>query len=152
MADSDTRRPTVLLVDDNADILESYAEILRGNGLEPITAATGGSALERAFRLRPDAVVIDMWMPGMDGFDTARALRADERTRNTPLIALQAWASRGARRKRLDATCSCGRPVRRTRSWLPSGRCSVRRREGRGEAGTLPCVHHVFAENRLARP
>jgi CheY-like chemotaxis protein len=104
VADSDARRPTILLVDDNADILESYAEILRGNGLEPITAATGESALELAFRLRPDAIVIDIWMPGMDGFDTARALRADERTRGTPLIAFTSLGF--SRRKAEEAGCN----------------------------------------------
>lgn len=86
MADPDTRRPTILLVDDNKDILEAYAELMRVNGMDPITASTGEAALELAFRQRPDAIVMDMWMPGMDGFETVRALRADERTRATPLI------------------------------------------------------------------
>ena len=87
MADPDPRRPTILIVDDSTDILEAYAELLRGNRLQPITASSGESALELAFRLRPDAIVIDMWMPGMDGFETVRALRADERTRDTPVVA-----------------------------------------------------------------
>ena len=103
MAEPATHTPTVLLVDDNADILQAYAEILRGNGLEPIIATNGESALEQAFRLRPDVIVIDMWMPGMDGFATARALKADERTRETPLIGFTSLGFSG--RKAEEAGC-----------------------------------------------
>jgi CheY-like chemotaxis protein len=86
MADPDARRPTVLIVDYHADVREAYAELLRGNRLQPITASSGESALELAFRLRPDVLVVAMEMPGMDGFEIVRALRADDRTRETPVI------------------------------------------------------------------
>ena len=95
--------PTVLLIDDNSDILEAYGEILRAHGMQPLTAASGESALEIAFRLRPDVIVIDMWMPGMDGFATARALKADERTRNTPVVGFTSLGFSG--RKAEEAGC-----------------------------------------------
>jgi two-component system cell cycle response regulator DivK len=87
MVDPTPHRLVVLVVDDNPDILSAHAEILRRAGLEPLTARDGQAALELAFRLRPDVIVIDLWMPEMDGFEVARALRADERTRGTPIIA-----------------------------------------------------------------
>ena len=86
MSDSEPREPVVLLVDDNADILEGYAALLKLSGFQPVTASSGASALELAFRLRPDVIVIDMWMPGMDGFETTRALKGDPRTERTPIV------------------------------------------------------------------
>lgn len=78
--------PSVLLVDDNPDILDGYAELLRLNGFTVIRGTSGSSALDLAFRLRPSVIVIDMWMPGIDGFETTRALKADARTRDTPVV------------------------------------------------------------------
>jgi CheY-like chemotaxis protein len=78
--------PLALLVDDSADILDAYAEILRGAGFEVLTASGGARALEIAFARPPDVIVIDLWMPGMDGFETARALKADPRTKGTPVL------------------------------------------------------------------
>jgi len=85
--DAVRRRPVVLVVDDNADIVEAYCEILRGGGLDPVSAARGEDALELAVRTRPDVVLIDLWMPGMDGFEVARALKSDPRTSATPIVA-----------------------------------------------------------------
>jgi chemosensory pili system protein ChpA (sensor histidine kinase/response regulator) len=96
--------PVVLLVDDNKDILEGYAEILRGDGFTPITASGGADALELAFRMRPDVIVIDMWMPELDGFQTTRALRADERTRDTPIIGFTSLGY--SKRKAEEAGCN----------------------------------------------
>jgi two-component system, cell cycle response regulator DivK len=75
-----------LLVDDSVDILDAYAEILRGAGFDVLTASSGARALDVAFERKPDVIVIDLWMPGMDGFETARALKADPRTKGTPVL------------------------------------------------------------------
>jgi CheY-like chemotaxis protein len=80
-------QPAILLVDDNNDILDGYAEMLRQNGYDVLTATNGTAALELAFQRPPDAIVIDLWMPGMDGFDVMRALRGDPRTSDTPILA-----------------------------------------------------------------
>jgi two-component system, cell cycle response regulator DivK len=85
--DDSDQRISVLIVDDNADILAAYAEILRQRGLEVVTAADGATALEVAFRVHPDVILIDLWMPHMDGFETTRALKADPRTKGTPVAA-----------------------------------------------------------------
>ena len=59
MPDSEPQPLVVLVVDDNADILEAYARILREGGMEPLTASNGKAALEIAFRLRPVLVLVD---------------------------------------------------------------------------------------------
>jgi CheY-like chemotaxis protein len=76
-----------MIVDDNADILEAYIEMLRRAGFEAVPVSDGASAIEQALRVRPDVVVVDLWMPGMDGFETARTLKADDRTKDAPIIA-----------------------------------------------------------------
>jgi CheY-like chemotaxis protein len=87
MRDSERRRPVVLVVDDNTDIVEAYCEILRRGGLDTVATSRGLEALDLAVRTRPDVVLIDLWMPGMDGFEVARALKTDPRTSATPIVA-----------------------------------------------------------------
>ena len=96
-------RRRVLFVDDNADIAGAYAAILTHHDFDVLTASDGASALEIAFRFRPDVVVMDLWMPAMDGFDTTRALKADPRTEQTPVIAFTSLGY--TERKAKDAGC-----------------------------------------------
>ncbi len=67
----------ILVVDDEANILELLAVSLRFQGFEVHTAANGPAALDLAREVRPDAVILDVMMPGMDGFGVLRRLRAD---------------------------------------------------------------------------
>ncbi|MFC7447882.1 response regulator transcription factor [Rhodococcus daqingensis] len=67
----------VLIVDDEPTIVELLSVSLRFQGFEVETAATGPQALDRARGFRPDAVILDVMMPGMDGFGLLRRLRAD---------------------------------------------------------------------------
>ena len=67
----------ILVVDDETNILELLAVSLRFQGLEVHTAANGPAALDLAREIRPDAVILDVMMPGMDGFGVLRRLRAD---------------------------------------------------------------------------
>lgn len=78
---------TVLLVDDFVDALEVWTLFLSAAGFTVATAANGLAGLQQARTLRPDAIVLDLQMPGLSGPDLARALRADEATRHIPLIA-----------------------------------------------------------------
>jgi two-component system chemotaxis response regulator CheY len=80
----------VLIVDDDAAIRMVCAISLRAEGLSVIEAPDGFRGLEQARRQRPDLVLTDVGMPGLDGFHLARALRADSRTRSIPLIFLSA--------------------------------------------------------------
>lgn len=67
----------VLVVDDESNILELLAVSLRFQGFEVYTASNGPAALDLAREIRPDAVILDVMMPGMDGFGVLRRLRAD---------------------------------------------------------------------------
>lgn len=82
---------TVLVVDDNPDLLALVAESLRKLGrFTVVTASDGAHGLARYFEVQPDCVVIDVKMPGLDGYQLARALRGDPASRATPLIILSA--------------------------------------------------------------
>jgi two-component system OmpR family response regulator len=67
----------VLVVDDETNIVELLSVSLKFQGFEVYTAANGPAALDRAREVRPDAVILDVMMPGMDGFEVLRRLRAD---------------------------------------------------------------------------
>jgi two-component system OmpR family response regulator len=67
----------VLVVDDEPNILELLSVSLRFQGFEVATASTGAEGLDTARTFRPDAVILDVMMPGMDGFGLLKRLRAD---------------------------------------------------------------------------
>ncbi len=82
---------TVLIVDDNADLLALMADSLRLLGhFKVVTADNGVAGLERYFEVRPDCVIIDVVMPGLDGYQLIHALRGDAASRDTPLVILSA--------------------------------------------------------------
>ena len=72
-----TPEARILVVDDEPNIVELLAVSLRFQGFEVHTASSGPAALDRARELRPDAVILDVMMPGMDGFGVLRRMRAD---------------------------------------------------------------------------
>lgn len=84
-------RPSVLIADDNIDALESLAELLELHGYAVRTASDGRSALALAVQHRPDVVVLDIGMPGLNGYDTAMALREFDWGQAVRLIALTGW-------------------------------------------------------------
>lgn len=81
----------VLVVDDNADCADSLAELLQCYGAETCVAYGGAAALEALERFRPDLALMDIGMPGMDGFETARAIRARPEGRDLVMVALTGW-------------------------------------------------------------
>ena len=82
---------TVLIVDDNRDLLDLISQSLTLLGSYTVlTAADGVAGLELALARRPDCVVIDIKMPGLDGFQLVRALRGDPATAAIPLVMLTA--------------------------------------------------------------
>jgi CheY-like chemotaxis protein len=92
----------ILLVDDEDDIREvAQMSLEMTAGWEVVTAASGAEALRVAAAERPDAILLDVMMPGMDGPDTARALRASDETGTIPIILLTAKVQ-AADRKRFD--------------------------------------------------
>jgi two-component system phosphate regulon response regulator PhoB len=85
-----SRREKVLVVDDEPDILALCEFHLAKAGYAVSRAATGAAALEHARRDRPALVVLDLMLPDIGGFDVLRLLRADESTRDTPVLLLTA--------------------------------------------------------------
>jgi CheY-like chemotaxis protein len=77
-------RPRVLVVDDNRDAAETLSELLAYYGYEVATCYDGPEALATAERFEPDACVLDLTMPGMDGYELARRLR--QRTPDRPPV------------------------------------------------------------------
>ena len=89
----------VLVVDDNVDAAESLAFLLRTDGHEVDTAYDGVSALEKAHRLLPDVVLLDIGLPGMSGHEVAGRLRQEHRDRSLLLIALTGYGQEEDRRR-----------------------------------------------------
>lgn len=86
-----TRPAKVLVVDDNRDAAETLATALKLAGYEVRTAFSGPHALEMAIRDPPQAVVLDVGMPGMDGYETTRRMRREAWGREVVIVALTGW-------------------------------------------------------------
>lgn len=82
---------TVLLVEDHIDSRQMYAEFLRLE-FNVVEAEDGVGALQLMQRQRPDIVVTDLALPRMDGFELVARMRADERLRDVPVIALSGYS------------------------------------------------------------
>ena len=96
-------RLRVLVVDDNVDAADSLAMALRLSGQEVRVAYDGEAALAIAAELNPQAVLLDIGMPVMDGYLVARRLRQAESTRLSLLIAVTGWGQDEDRRRSREA-------------------------------------------------
>lgn len=97
--------PLVLVVDDVAHGREIFAEYLEFRGFRVATAADGLEALDKAFELLPDIILMDLSLPQLDGWEATRRLKGDDRTRTIPIIALTAHALASAHDKAMAAGC-----------------------------------------------
>ena len=93
----------ILVVDDESSIRSVMARILRAEGYDVVTEVDGVGALDSVRLLRPDVVLLDLMMPGMDGFEVCRRLRADPETRLTPVLLLTGLSAVHDRVRGLDA-------------------------------------------------
>lgn len=96
--------PLVLIVDDANDNREGYAQYLQFCGFRTVEAATGHDALTEATRSRPDVILLDMRLPGLDGAEVSRRLRSGGFGR-TPIIALSACVSESEIASALASGC-----------------------------------------------
>lgn len=80
----------ILLVDDETDMLEMMAYNLGAQGYEILTAVTGLDALNKARRMLPDLIVLDLMLDGIDGFSVCEILRAQPSTRQVPVLVVTA--------------------------------------------------------------
>lgn len=99
--------PLILVVDDYQDAREMYAEYLQYSGFRVAEAKNGNEAVAQARSLKPDLILMDLSLPGMDGWEATRVLKADEATKKIPIVALTghalAGASEGARKAGCDS-------------------------------------------------
>ena len=80
----------VLIIDDDPDIREAVTEVLSLEGHEVYSAAEGEQGLVRCRQARPDLVLLDLMMPGMNGWDFLKSLRRDEELGRTPVVVVSA--------------------------------------------------------------
>lgn len=106
MIPAETPAPLVLVVDDVDHGREIFAEYLEYRGFRVATAADGLEALDKAFELLPDVILMDLSLPGIDGWEATRRLKQDDRTRAIPIIALTAHALAAAHDKAREVGCN----------------------------------------------
>ncbi|HTB72211.1 MAG TPA: response regulator [Polyangiaceae bacterium] len=78
----------MLVVEETANARELYSAELAAAGFMVLEAADGATAIEKALRFGPHAIVLDLMLPGVDGFKVARRLRGEDRTKDVVLIAV----------------------------------------------------------------
>lgn len=76
----------ILIIDDDIDTLKLVGLLLQRNGYQVAAAKSGPQGIQKARQVRPDLILLDVMMPGMDGYETARHLRADPETASIPII------------------------------------------------------------------
>jgi two-component system, cell cycle response regulator DivK len=86
------RAPLVLIVEDDPSTRLMFRDYLNDSGFRTADAHNGFQALEKAMELRPDLVVTDLAVPGMDGFEFCRALQQSSATRDIPILAITGHA------------------------------------------------------------
>ena len=84
------RGPLVLVVEETANARELYSAELAAAGFMVLEAADGATAIDKSLRFAPHAVVLDLMLPGVDGFKVARRLRSDDRTKDVAILAVAA--------------------------------------------------------------
>jgi len=87
------RHGIILIVDDNTTNIKVAVDHLKARGFETIVARNGEMGLKRAKVAQPDLILLDIMMPGIDGFETCRQLKADEETQDIPVIFMTALAN-----------------------------------------------------------
>jgi CheY-like chemotaxis protein len=95
----------ILLVEDNEMNRDMLSRRLERRGFEVIVAVDGEEGVARAKTDAPDVIVMDLSLPGIDGWEATRQLKAATETRAIPVLALTAHAMAGDREKALDAGC-----------------------------------------------
>jgi len=96
----------ILVIEDNETNMYLIGFILRKNGHEVVEARTGEEGLELAIKDKPDLVLMDIQLPGIDGLEATRRIRESEADSEVPVIALTSYAMTGDREKSLAAGCT----------------------------------------------
>ncbi|HUL52353.1 MAG TPA: response regulator [Opitutaceae bacterium] len=95
----------ILHIEDNEQNRYLVTFLLEKSGYEVIAATSGPRGIELASERRPDLIVLDIQLPGMDGYAVARALKADPQLRSIPIVAVTSYAMVGDREQAIAAGC-----------------------------------------------
>ncbi|MCY7324295.1 MAG: two-component system response regulator [Phormidesmis sp. CAN_BIN36] len=101
--DLNLERPRVLVVDDHSSSRMTAVALLTFEGYDVLEAESGAAALAQVLDTSPDLILLDVMMPGMDGYEVCRRLKSDERTRLTPVVFITALDDRRARLRGIEA-------------------------------------------------
>jgi CheY-like chemotaxis protein len=99
-------QPLVLIVDDDRDNREGYAEYLGGLGYRVSEAESGLAAVQSALRDAPSVILMDLELPGVDGWEITRRLKSEPTTREIPIIAVSAHVFPSDITRALEAGCA----------------------------------------------
>jgi two-component system cell cycle response regulator DivK len=100
-----SRLAKILVVEDDQDNREMVVKALNFHGYQVIEAVDGEEVIEKARAENPDLILLDIYLPKMDGYEVARRLKGDRDLRHIPIIALTAHAMKGNREEALAAGC-----------------------------------------------
>ncbi|WP_439865388.1 EAL domain-containing response regulator [Pseudomonas antarctica] len=111
---------TLLIVDDEPQVRKLLETLLQHEGYLTLTASSGEEALQLVAQQPPDLILLDIMMPGMDGYEVASQLKSDEATANIPIIMLSALSESSARVSGLETGAEefLSKPVERVELWL----------------------------------
>lgn len=98
-----TATPTVLIVEDDPETRSLYLAIFEQDGFRIQQAHNGLQAFEKAVEIAPDLIITDIAVPGIDGIELCRRLRADDRTRSIPVLAVTGYDDRSYPDRVIDA-------------------------------------------------
>lgn len=98
-------QPLVLVADDNDDHRAMYAGYLQSAGFRVIEATDGTSAIGKARTMRPDVILLDLYMPGLNGWQACRWLKTSVETSRIPVIAFTGHAVDSSRQEAMEAGC-----------------------------------------------
>jgi EAL domain-containing protein (putative c-di-GMP-specific phosphodiesterase class I)/FixJ family two-component response regulator len=111
---------TLLIVDDEPQVRKLLETLLQHEGYQTLSASSGEEALQLVARQPPDLILLDIMMPGMDGYEVASQLKGDETTAGIPIIMLSALSEPNARVSGLETGAEefISKPVERVELWL----------------------------------
>ena len=97
----------ILIVDDDPIILRLLASRLKNSGYDVVSAIDGESGLKKAIAKKPDLVLLDIIMPGLNGFEVCKRLKENDKTKDIPVIMLTALAGEKDLSKSLEEGADC---------------------------------------------
>jgi two-component system cell cycle response regulator DivK len=96
----------ILVVEDNEKNMYLVCFILKDNKYDTIKAASGEEGVELAIKEKPDLILMDIQLPGIDGLEATKRIRETESGRKVPIIAITSYAMSGDRKKLLEGGCT----------------------------------------------